>query len=155
MSFYFSFVTKEIILYELCKLNPKKACQESDIPVKIFKKNLDIVSNFVCNNFNSSLLSSNFSSYLEKANIMHIFKKNDRATAENYRPVTIFLNLSKVYERCIYIQIYEYLNKIFSKFQCVFHQCYSAQYCLLVMVEKCRQCLDNGKVREALLTGLS
>ena len=48
MSFYFSSVTKETILNELRKLNPKKVCQESDIPVKIIKENLGIVSNFVC-----------------------------------------------------------------------------------------------------------
>ena len=60
MSFSFSFVTKETILNELRKLNPKKACQESDIPLKLIKENLDIVSNFVCNNFSNSLFSSNF-----------------------------------------------------------------------------------------------
>ena len=46
MSFSFSFVTKETILNELQKLNPKTACQKSDIPLKIIKENLDIVSNF-------------------------------------------------------------------------------------------------------------
>ena len=55
MSFSFSFVTKETILNELRKLNPQKACQESDIPVKIIKENLDIVSNFVYNNFSNSV----------------------------------------------------------------------------------------------------
>ena len=60
MSFYFSFVTKETILNELRKLNPKKVSQKSDIPLKIIKKNLDIVSNFVYNNFNNSLFRSNF-----------------------------------------------------------------------------------------------
>ena len=34
MSFLFSFVTKETILNEFYKLNPKKPCQKSDIPVK-------------------------------------------------------------------------------------------------------------------------
>ena len=49
--FSLRFFTKETILSELRKLNPEKACQESDIPVKIINENLDIVSNFVCNNF--------------------------------------------------------------------------------------------------------
>ena len=91
MSFSFSFVTKETILNELRKLNPKKACQESDIPVKIIKENLDIVSNFVYNNFNNSLFSSNFPSHLKNATITPIFKKKDRANVENYRPVSICL----------------------------------------------------------------
>ena len=115
MSFSFSFVTKETILNELRKLNLKKVCQESDIPVKIIKENLDIVSNFVYNNFNNSFFSSNFFSYLKNAIITPIFKKKDRANVETYRPVSILPNLSKVYERCMCIQIYQYLNKILSK----------------------------------------
>ena len=39
--------SKGTILNELRKLNPKKACQESDIPVKIIKGNLYIVSSFI------------------------------------------------------------------------------------------------------------
>ena len=34
MSFSFSFVTKETILNKLRRLNPKRACQESNIPVR-------------------------------------------------------------------------------------------------------------------------
>ena len=82
MSFSFSFVTKETILNELRKLNPKKACQESDIPVKIIKENLDIVSNIVCNNLNNSLSTSNFPSYLKNASITPIFKKKDSQRLE-------------------------------------------------------------------------
>ena len=65
MSFSFSFVTKETILNELRKLNPKKACQESDIPLKIIKENLDIVSTLVYNSFSNSVFSSNFPSHLQ------------------------------------------------------------------------------------------
>lgn len=49
ISFSFSW-----LLIELRKLDPKKVCQESDVPVKIFKENLGIVSTFVYNNVNNS-----------------------------------------------------------------------------------------------------
>ena len=55
----------------------------------------------------------------------------------------------------MYIQIYEYLNEILSKWKCGFCQGYSAQHCLLVIVKKWRLCLDNGEVSGALLTDLS
>ena len=55
----------------------------------------------------------------------------------------------------MYIRIYEYQNKILAKWQYGFHQGYSAQHCLLVMVEKWRQCLDNGGVSGALFTDLA
>ena len=121
--FLFSFVTKEIILNKLRKLNPKKARQEIDIPVKIVSDFWDIVSNFFYNNFNTSLFSSNFPSYLKNANVTPIFKTNDSANVENYCPVSILPNLSKVYERCVYIQIYKYLNKILSKWQSLCEKC--------------------------------
>ena len=72
------------------------------------------------------------------------FKKKDRENVENHRPVSILPVLSKVYERCMYDQMYVYLNKILSKWQCGFRQEYSAQHCLLIMAEKWCQCLDKG-----------
>ena len=98
MSFSFTFVTKETILNELHKL---KHCQQSNIPAKIIKQNLDIVSSFVYNNFNNSLVSSNFPSYLNNANATPIFKKKERGNCEKYRLVSMLPNLSKVYERCM------------------------------------------------------
>ena len=77
MSFSLSFVTKETILNELHKLNPKKACQKSDLPVRVIKENVDIVCNFVYNNFNNSVFSSNFPSYLKNADRTPISKKKD------------------------------------------------------------------------------
>ena len=134
MSFSFSFVTKETILNELRNLNSKKACQESDILVKVIQKK--VVSNFAYNIFNNPLSSSNFPSYLKNVNITPNFKKKDRANVENYRPINILPNISKVYETCMYIKIYEYLNKILSKWQCGFHQGCSAQHGLLVIGRK-------------------
>ena len=80
-------------------MHPKKDCEESDISVKIIKENLDIVSSFVYNNFNNSMFGSTFPPYLKNSNITPILKKKDRFNIENYRPVGILSNLSKVYEK--------------------------------------------------------
>ena len=53
-----------------------------------------------------------------------------------------------------FIQIYEYLNRILSEWQCAFGQGYSTQHCLLVMAEKWEQCLDK-EMCGALLADLS
>ena len=84
-----------------------------------------------------------------------VFKKKDRNNVENYRPVSILLNLSKVYERYLYDQIYKYFNHILSKWQCGFRKGFSTQRCLLVMTEKWRKCLDKGAFSGAILTDLS
>ena len=45
LSFSFNFETKNKILAEIHNLNNKKACQESDIPAKLIKDNIDIFLN--------------------------------------------------------------------------------------------------------------
>ena len=101
LTFSFKFIDRKKIFNELQKLKSKKACQGSDIPVKIIKENIDIITDFIYNNLNNSLLSSYFPSNLKNADITPIFKKKDRENVENYRLVSILPVLSKVYERCM------------------------------------------------------
>ena len=155
LEFSFNYVTKEKILGEINKLDATKSCQDGDIPLKIVMNNIDMFSNFLYNNLNNSLFSSIFPSEFKKADIIPIFKNKDHSNKENYRPISILPNLSKVYERCIYDQIYEYFDKILSSRQCGFRKGYNAQDCLLVMVENWRHSLDQGKFSGAIMTDLS
>ena len=52
-------------------------------------------------------------------------------------------------------QIYPYLNKMFSKYQCGFRKRFSAQHCLIAMIEKWSQSLNSGGQASAFLTDLS
>ena len=62
LSFSFTFFDRKKIFNELQKLKTKKACQRSDIPVKIIKENINIITDFIYNNFSNSRFSSYFSS---------------------------------------------------------------------------------------------
>ena len=84
-----------------------------------------------------------------------IHKKDDKTDKENYRPISILPNLSKVYERLMYNQIYPYFETIFSKYQCGFRKGFNAQHCLLAMIEKWRKILDGVGETGAVLTDLS
>ena len=72
-----------------------------------------------------------------------------------YRPVSILSNISKIHERLLFKQISEYFEPILSKFQCGFRKGYSAQHCLLAMLEKWKLAVDNKRNFGALLTDLS
>ena len=133
----------------------KKACQEHDIPVKLIKSNKDLFSHFIYHNFNNSLFSSNFPANLKAADILPTHKKKDKSVIENYRPISILPTLSKIYERCMYGQMYKYFDQILSKYQCGFRQGYNTQHCLLMIVEKWKEALDKGGLGGALLTDLS
>ena len=49
-------------------------------------------------------------------------KKDDKTDKENYRPISILPNLSIVFERIMYNQIYQYFQILFSKFQSGFRK---------------------------------
>ena len=144
LNFSFEFVNKPKISKEINNLDDKRACQEHDIPVKLIKSNKDLFSHFIYHNFNNSLFSSNFPSNLKAADILPTHKKKDKSDIENYQPISILPTLSKIYERCMYDQMYKYFDQILSKYQCGFLQGYNTQHCLLMMVEKWKEALDKG-----------
>ena len=92
---------------------------------------------------------------MKEADIVPVHKKKSKFSKENYRPISILPNISKVYERCLYDQISNFFEDVFSKYQCGFRKCYSAQHCLLAMIEKWKKIVDYGGVFGALLTDLS
>ena len=120
--FTFNHITKEEVLKEIKDLDASKASQEDDIPTTIIKEIFNMID--VCI----------FTTSLKLANITPV--KGSKNSKENYRPVNILPNISKIYERCLFKPISNYFENIFSKFQCGFRQGLSAQYCLISMVEK-------------------
>ena len=155
-TFSFQHVSREEIQKEIANLNRTKASQDNDIPTRIIKENSDILCEFIYNDFNNNLIDNGiFPDSLKFANITPVFKKDSRTEKTNYRPVSILPSLSKIYERLIYNQLSKFFENILSKFQCGFRKGFSAQDCLLVMIEKWKRVLGNGGICGALLTDLS
>ena len=84
------------ILHEINQLDTRKACKDTDVPSKIIKVNSDIFADFLHQSFNDAIATSAFPQNLKNANITPVFKKGD-SNSENYRPVSILPNVSKIY----------------------------------------------------------
>ena len=80
----------------------------------------EIFTYFLYINFNNYLESGIFPDELKLAEVVPVYKKNDKKDKSNYRPISILSNISKIYERCIQKQLNEYLANFLSKFQSVF-----------------------------------
>ena len=154
-TFGFDFTLHEETVKEVTNLKIRKVSQKIDIPVRIIKENIDIVSYFLHHNFNNSLSCSTFPTAMKYAEVRPIHKKNDKTDKENYLPISILPDLSKIYERLMYDQIYPYFQTIFSRFQCGFRKCFNARHCLSAMVEKWRKTLYGGGETGAVLIDLS
>ena len=82
-----------------------KTAQDSDIPTKVIKNNIDIFTSNLPEEFNKSLTLAMFPSSMKLANITPVFKKNDSTDKSNYEPISILPNLSKIFEKYIYNQL--------------------------------------------------
>ena len=72
----------------------------------------------------------------------------------NYRPINILPNLSKVFENRIYNQLLVFFDKVLSKYQCGFRKGFSAQRCLIKLLEQSKKSTGQGFLFSALSTDL-
>ena len=87
--------------------------------------------------------------------ITPLHKKTEKKDKPNYRPVSVLPNLSKIYEKLIYNQLYDYFDKILLPSQCGFHKGYSSQHCPLAMLENFKKSVEDGNEFGGLSTDLS
>ena len=153
--FSFEPVSLDEIIKETLNLDASKATQKSDIPTKIIKQNQDIFSEFIFENVNNMIDTDIYPEQLKWAVVKPAHKKGSRTDKENFRLVSILPNISKIYERCLFKQLTNYFEDLFSKYQCGFRKGFSVANCLLPMTEKWRESLDQGRAYGALLTDLS
>ena len=134
-SFSFVGVDKKEIEKEILKLDANKASQNSDIPIKLLKENVDIFSDFVYTSFSSSINMSKFPENLKLADITPAYKKGKKdikgnyrpvGIKRNYRPVSILPNLSKIFEKHIFKQMSHFFENILSKYQRGFRKGFSS-----------------------------
>ena len=119
LTFSFQPVTKEQITNLIRLLNNKKATQSSDRPTKLIKKYCVFFSEFMHKDINLCITAGNFVDDFKQAEVRPFYKKDGRRGKSKYRPISILSNASKIYERSLYNQLYNYFDKnIFSKYQC-------------------------------------
>ena len=114
--FKFTEVDQKDIEKEILKLDVNKASQSSDIPTKIVIENVDIFGDFICTSYNNTVKSSQFYQNLKLADIT----PGKKDMKENYRPVSILLNLSKIFEKLMFkemsqLRYFQSINAAFVK----------------------------------------
>ena len=105
--------------------------------------------------FNYCIDKGEFPNDLKHADIVPVYKKNNKCEKENCRPASILSKFSKIYEKLMYNQLYDYFDNILFPSQCGFRKGNSAQHCLLVMIKKFKETIDRVNEFGALLTDLS
>ena len=108
-SFHFNQITPAEINKLLKKLE-NKGCNTDTIPNKIFKLVSEQIAEPLSHIFNACLSQGVFPDSLKKAKITPIHKAGDRASASNYRPISILPTLSKLLEKVVHNQATNFLQ---------------------------------------------
>ena len=110
-------------------LNPNKACGIDEISPRILKLASHEIAPILTKIFQASLDTGILPDDWRKANISPIFKKGDRARAENYRPVSLTCVCCKILEHVLHSQVMKHLDEynVLTKFQHGFRRGHSCE----------------------------
>lgn len=146
--FFFKIALLDDVEIEFLRLEINKASHALDILTKVSKENVDLFSAFLLNFSNISINSSN-SPWAEKsADGTPVYKKDSDYQTTNH---SIYRKSLKTY----YPTKWHDTVKFFSKYQTGFWIGFDLQICLVVMIEKFRNSLDQRIEYAALLMYLS
>ena len=154
-SFSFSCVCENTVRQEIISLVKSKATPITSIPPSILKEHADIFAKKIQIDFNTSITTGIFPNNLKYADVSPIFKSGNPLDKSNYRPISILPAVSKIFERLYCNQIEKYIEPLLSMYQCGFRKNFSAQNCILLLIEKWKKCLDDKGACGVLLTDLS
>jgi hypothetical protein len=97
---------------------------------------------------NQCINTGKFPKSLKKAKVIPFYKKGNIHVMDNYRPVSLLPCMSKVIEKVMYCQIYEYLDthKLLYSGQYGFRKNHSTELATLELVDRLIKQMDENKV---------
>ena len=104
---------------------------------------------------NKAFNENKFPDTLKLSDIVPVFKKLDPTDKTNFRPVSVLPLLSKVFEKIMYDQLYEYAETFLNKLLCGFRKAHSTQHALFRLLQKWQKELDSSGIVGTILMNLS
>ena len=85
------------------------------------------------------------------ANIIPAHKKMSATNKGSYRPISVLLPVSNIFERLLCIELSLFMKDKFLPLLCGFRKNYNTQHTFIHLIEQFKHCLDNSRVIAAVL----
>ena len=133
---------KKLIL----KISNNKSTGIDGVPIRFLKMTIDISSKIICFIINMSIDTLTVLRGWKTCVLTPLYKDGERTDPCNYRPIAILPAASKILERTVHGQVYEYLeaNNILSEAQFGFRKRHSTVNCILNLLNDVYLNMDNG-----------
>lgn len=156
-SIFLSLASEIEILTILKKLKVRAAGGIDGIPVRVLQT-LDVyVAKPLADLINMIILTNEVPEHFKKAEIVPIFKANEKTIISNYRPISLISNLAKIFERVLHIRLIKFIgkNKLLHKNQFGFRKNLSTSDALQLFSDTIFQNLDASKPSMAIFLDLA
>ena len=140
----------------ICKMKTSKGSGNDNISSYFLKISLPFITKSLCCIFNKSILKCVFPAQWTIARVTPIFKEGDKNTKWNYRPISVLPVISRLFEKLIYNQLYEYMstNGLIASCQSCCRAHHSTTTALLKSTDDWLNGLDAGKYAGVVLVDL-
>ena len=154
--FEFQRATVEELQLGIHALKVGKSVPKEGLPTKFIKDHAKTLAPILTKIFNNEVIDKRkFSSKLKLADITAIHKALDKIYTKNYRPVSILPVISKIFEKILNKQMYQYVDSFLSKYVGGYRKKFCTEYTLVSMIEKWKDKLDKGGFAGGILMDLS
>jgi len=129
------------------KLKNKTSTDYDDMSMEMVKSIINFICKPLCHICNLSFNSGIFPDNMKIAKVIPLFKAGERNSFNNYRPVSLLPQFSKILEKLFDYRLQKFIDKhdLLSDCQYGFRQNRSTNFALMELIEEICSSLDNKK----------
>ena len=156
-TFYFHEITTQDVMCIISKLPNKKNTGYDEISTETIKILSAVISPTLSLIINKCILNGTVPDEMKVSKIKPLFKKGDVTLLNNYRPISLLPCVSKIFERVLFNQLYEYFdrNDLLTQHQYGFRKNHSTEFAAMELIDRVANLLELGKISFNLYIDLS
>ena len=147
-TFHFHEITTQDVMCIISKLPNKKSTGYDKISTETIKILSAVISPTLSLIINKCILNGTVPDEMKVSKIKPLFKKGDVTLLNNYRPISLLPCVSKIFERVLFNQLYEYFerNDLLTQHQYGFRKNHSTEFAAMELIDRVANLLELGKI---------
>ena len=153
----FECITKDYTIKAIDNLENKNSSGHDGISNTLLKTIKNDISQSLIIIINKMLTTGIFPDAFKLSKVIPLFKKGDSSLLVNYRSISLLPTISKVFERVIHDQMYEYFNQfnLLAEQQYGFRKQHSTEYAAIKLIDHVSKEMEAGKTPTSVYIDLS